>query len=50
MNPMSMQYGGDKFEGKYNDKAKSDVKFKAEPGAAGEGGVIDLGTIELTTK
>jgi hypothetical protein len=46
MNPISMQYSGDKFKGRYSDPKKSEVKFTvAESDKA-----VDLGRIELKTK
>jgi len=44
-NLFSGGYGGDKFEGKYNDPAKSTFKFDVQ-----EGQPTDVGTIELSTK
>lgn len=45
VNLISMQYSGDKFNGKYADAATSPHKFSVK-----EGVPTDLGTIELTTK
>ncbi len=45
INLISMQYSGDKFNGKYADPATSPHKFTVK-----EGVPTDLGTIELTTK
>jgi hypothetical protein len=45
INLISMQYSGDKFNGKYSDPATSPHKFTVK-----EGVPTDLGTIELTTK
>ena len=45
MNLLTMQYSGDKFNGKYADPKTSTHKFTVK-----EGVPTDLGTIELTTK
>ena len=48
MNLVTMNFGGpDRLNKRYNDPAKSEVRFKVEEGAKGP---IDLGTIALTTK
>jgi hypothetical protein len=44
-NMFSHSYGGDKLDGRYNDPAKSEIKFEVIPGEP-----TDLKTIELTTK
>jgi hypothetical protein len=44
LNLMSMQYDGDKLQGKYNDAEKSEFKAKVQ------GQPVDLGRLELTTK
>jgi hypothetical protein len=45
MNLLTMQYSGDKFNGKYADPKTTPHKFSVK-----EGVPTDLGTIELTTK
>lgn len=48
LNLVTMNFGGpDRLNKRYNDPAKSEVRFKVEEGAKGP---IDLGTIALTTK
>jgi hypothetical protein len=42
---MSHSYDGDKFNGRYRDPKKSDVKFTVRKGTPN-----DLGDIELKTK
>src|SRR5262245_9427755 len=44
-NLFSHSYEGDKLNGRYTDAAKSEAKFKVDPGKP-----TDLGTIKLTTK
>lgn len=48
INLVTMNFGGpDRLNKRYNDPAKSEVRFVVEEGAQGP---IDLGTIALTTK
>jgi hypothetical protein len=45
MNMISMQYEGDRLDGKYNDVKTAETRIKVESGKP-----VDLGTIDLKTK